>query len=390
MTAKLATTMGIELSYVPAVIQTLYDQDVHFDESRENENYSPQEERAVCRGLAQALRLLLDRRGIKHHDCHDDCNCVEVSTNPYRSAEKLINTARKVRIEAERIGLYPSLPYTIGGGAHIHTGIIGRDKKERKAYSCRMFVFAAKNPWLCWAFAHPNDDINSLPLHRECLTDRNTLAESIRLCQQEIEDRINEIVRLQRQLHKNRNKYFIYDNYYLGALAYNRERLIEHKKILRNLKAKVVENNIISLGRIYPTFDKDHVLRLTSYGKHGTIEFRAFEMGDEDQLLRQIKVADAIVRYVSQQTYTEVDINELPTAADLQAMTARDRRRGFVTMLRTLGLRPQDYREESARITARARLERAEQAVSDTTVIRAQARWQRRQRRHSRGLDASS
>lgn len=375
---KLATTMGIELTYCATAIQTMFDRGVpYYPNRRDTDGETP-----ICSGLACVLRNILSHKKINFYACGVDPSCVEVSTKPYTKLETLINISERIGREAAFIGLTPRLPYTIGGGAHIHTGVLGKTPDDRDNYKRRMCVFAAKNPWLSWAFADIYDKENRNPIFREDILSETTDIEGVRgrICFLE-----RSIVAAQREVHTNHG--WRNSNNYVERIS-NLNRKLLHARRKYNTELKQAKKPY-ELEEVVTSYQKDKLFRVTCYGKYGTIEMRMFDMGDSEQLARQIKLADAIVRYVSQQTYTEIARDEIPTMDEVWTMPWRARRDGFINMLRTLGLDPDDYREERVRIAERIRYWRtqdAQDAQANTRdprqadIVRAVARHQRRHR----------
>lgn len=417
---SLTTTMGVELTWVPQALQIALDRGAGFD---------PQEapgESNLTNALAIIMRTLITAKNIPtYRNAYVDPGCVEIATKPYKKLSSLLSVYRRLNREAVAIGLTPTAEYTGGGGAHIHTGIIGDTNAERDMYVKRMMLFAAMNPWMCWATLNVVDDINAKPISREMLVpvERESLSE---------QDLINRVQRRERNLIEGvnelhianiwgdteRNRYWrrIYENNVNDA----RTMLISARKALHALRMRLKAEtdgptNHIPVSKICYGGNKDHMVRHTRYGQNGTIEFRSFEMGDEAKLKRNIILANAICRYVERWDITEYNPNELMSGAQIRALKWSQAKAGWLGMLDTLGLDRADYREETAQIARRWRFARGEKinptaadehssrAAPQTdhgqlaamhradrereqtvAATRAQARWERRQERGGR------
>ena len=117
--------MGIELSFVPTILDRLMDLNRRVAKS-DNVDRVVQGSGEICEGYAFALEGMLDLRSIPYHDCHRDPDCVEVSTKPYDNKKRLFSVVRKIIAQAKRIDLEPTAYWYNGGGAHIHVGVMGK------------------------------------------------------------------------------------------------------------------------------------------------------------------------------------------------------------------------------------------------------------------------
>lgn len=308
---SLTTTMGIELTYIPAAIQIALDRGATFEPS------SAPGESALIDAFARLMSNIVKAKNIPtHKGVHTDPGCVEIPTKPYRKLTSLINVARRLRREAEALGMVTEAAYTNGGGAHIHTGLIGDSEQERQMYAKRMMLFAAMNPWLCWATLNVNDDINAKPICAHHL-------QQSRYGEDEEESEENFIERLEFEI-----KHLIEEEkalHYLGAWTneYRQYRnkndvrraqreVMEWRKLLYNYR-KVNRNKGVwnrQVSAIQYIGNKDHMVRLTTYGQYGTAEFRCFEMGDEAKLKRNIILANAICNYVERWDITKYNIKK--------------------------------------------------------------------------------
>jgi hypothetical protein len=293
---KLATTVGIELTFMPILFDYLMYYNRKYSDSVEK--VIP-ESNSLCRGMASALEFSLRARKIPFNKCHKDPDCVEVSTKPYITTNALFRTIDKIWKCAADHDLLPTSKYYNGGGAHIHVGVIGACRASAINFTRRMLIFGAQNPWLSWAFVGETDDCNAEPLTLGIITDRD-------------------------ETHNQKD--FKDEGYF-------------------------------SLEEIYSLFNiKDYILRSTHYGEQGTVEFRAFEMPElQVTLHKYVYLVDSIVKHVSGQTYTQLRKCDIPTKADIERMPYSKRKAGFHGMLRMLGFDPSDWREETVHMAVSLR-----------------------------------
>jgi hypothetical protein len=104
---------------------------------------------------------------------------------------------------------------------------------------------------------------------------------------------------------------------------------------------------------------KDHMVRFTSYGVNGTVEFRCFEMGDEAKLKRNILLANAICRYVERWDITEYNPKDVMSGNTMRKIKWSAARAGWLGMLAKLGMDAREYRAETAQLALRWRWSRA-------------------------------
>lgn len=403
---SLTTTMGIELTYVPLAIQTAIDRGAAIEPQKN----LPGEE-YLCNAFCRLMAKLVEAKKIPtYRGVHTDPGCVEVQTRPYRKLTTLINVARRLRHEAEALGMVTEASYTNGGGAHIHTGIIGDSDQERSMYAKRMMLFAAMNPWLCWATLNVNDDINAKPINMHHLQ-RDRYGEDAAMSEEDYVSRlayaITELVGEETALHNS-----AWSNDYLrvrNACDVHRAQreVMDWRKLLFNYRrANSNKGDGVlrrSVSDIQYIGNKDHMVRLTTYGKHGTAEFRCFEMGGEDKLKRNIILANAICKYVERWDIAEYNTAQVMSGSQMRNIKWSEARKGWLDMLTMLGLDAADYRNETAQIAARWRYARSEgsdptaaevpeaqeqrerrEGTTARDATRARARWERRQERGGR------
>ena len=355
---SLTTTMGIELTYVPAMYQVALNRGATFEPE-----YAPMESDVNC-ALARLMQHLIRAKKIPvWGEATTDPGCVEIRTKPYRKLSTLLSIARRLRREAEELGLVVQADYSSGGGAHIHTGIIGSDNKERSMYSKRMMLFAAMNPWLAWATLNTVDDINAKPLTRQHLSRRNRYSDNndedtVEHCESHIKSYAHVVARETAYMHRaDRWCERVYRERGARDVLAAQTYLMMWKMRLIRLRSKSAkaETDMLSVESIQYTGDKDDMVRITDYGDNGTIEFRCFEMGGEDKLKRNIILANAICNYVEKWDITEYNSNDVMSGEQMRAIKWSEAKRGWLNMLAMLGLDPADYRNETAQIAHRWR-----------------------------------
>lgn len=351
---KLATTMGVELTYVPAALQILADEGITLPD-----NYGgPQHD--LTSGFVGLMRRIVEHKNIPtYRGVLSDPGVVEIPTKPYQKLSELMTVIRSLNKEAENIGLLPGAQFQSGGGAHIHTGTVGKTPEARYDYARRAIIFASMNPWLAWATAGTGDDINSQPIPRHMLRNVASLREvqnDIANYEQEISIYKTRIAGFEKQAHEAKDEYV--------RTHYNRYRESDVRRIkgfrkmiieLRKTEAKLLTENatpVVLIDQLNIGTGKGYMFNYTGH----TVEMRCFDMGDASYLKKNILLANAIVKYVSKQDYTEINLDWLPTGEQIRNMTWRQARMGFVGMLHTLGLNPDDWREYVAQIAIRWRM----------------------------------
>lgn len=358
---KLVTTVGVELTYVPAAVQIALNRggDFHPDNAPD---------RSLCEGFSWLMRQLLYAKKIETYDIGTDPGCVEISTQPYDKLRPLLAVARKIRKEAEAIGMVVAADYTNGGGAHVHTGVMGKTLEERGLYRGRMMLFGALNPWLAWATCNVNDDINAQPLtlkHMRSCSPEKDWQDTLRMARQYEAALVKE----QRELHTAN----VWGN--PNASLRLARHMREYRAGMRHWKKQERGSRLgavpctMKMTSMWGPGDKDHMLRGTGYGDNGTIEFRCFEMGGEDKLARNIKLANAICDYVSRWDITEIDMDKIPVGSEIYNMKWSEARKGWLNMLTLLGLDPAEYRDETAQIARRWRWCRVQEPKLNPTAV---------------------
>lgn len=368
---KLSTSMGVELTFMPVAMQWCVDALDPEYQKHPDSCIDVYEQNVMCACFVGALRQYMTTHSIPFYKCSQDPGCVEVPTKPYTTLNELTKVCRQIWKAADKFCLLPELPSFNGGGAHIHTGVVGKSSKERQEYIGRMAVFANHNPWLSWAFIGSSDSINAEPIPARHIRDREE-AGTLEDIEQGIAYLRDSIQRETRMLHRP-------GQWTSAGLRRVHERTIERfranylnaRRKWLTLRGK--RANDIPVAGLELHDCRETMLRLTYYGDHGTIEFRNFEMpGDMQTLTKYILLVDAIVTHVKQQDYDTIPASALFEKEDFQAMTWRQRRAGFINMLVMLGLDPDDWRAERVQIALRMRAQRpakpkAEQAADDAT-----------------------
>ncbi len=159
MQRKLCTTFGIELSFV----SSYYTRILAKLGCRNEDDFSIIHH--IHNTKAEILKVYFYEKKIPVFRCDTDPTCVEISTKPHKTVNSLMYAVRHIWKAAHLFELETSSPYTTGGGLHIHVGkdkIVPKDQFNE--FKRHLLTFAAKNPWLCWAFLHPEDDANESPV----------------------------------------------------------------------------------------------------------------------------------------------------------------------------------------------------------------------------------
>ena len=333
---KLATSMGIELTFMPIMFDYMMQYNSKFSDDAEEVIPASND---LCRAMAYCLRQSLTWRKIPFNKCSKDPDCVEISTKPYTTHATLFRAVHKIWNEAEKHDLQPTSEYYNGGGAHIHVGNPYPDtSKKHHDFKRRMTVFVAQNPWLSWAFIGLTDDENAEPLSKSLVIGREIKT---------IEQLQRDLIYHSKTLHEPSiwgNKGRRHDhiaNIEYSRIDYTRTKLALHR-------ARRNERKVSQLNDIQVNDYKEYVLRSTDYGCNGTLEFRAFEMPDTEEKLQQyVYLVDAIVTHVMVQKYTEIESDTIFNTDDLVKMPYSKRKAGFHGMLRLLGFDPADWRDET-------------------------------------------
>lgn len=353
---SLTTTMGVELTYVPAAIQIALDRGAGFDP-----DHAP--DSSLVGGFCTLMRHMVQAKKIPVQQVGTDPGCVEIPTRPYSKLSQLLSVARRLGREAQALGLTTNAEYTNGGGAHIHTGVIGDTEPDRDMYKARMMLFCAMNPWLAWATLNVNDDINAKPICRHMLTQKTFgLLTPQGLCER-IEEYRRSILRAEAHLHtpdiwgdlrariatqRRLNRYKVESN--ANRVPYYRMVRAE----MQSGSSKYARVRDISLQHF-----KEYMVRFTSYGVFGTVEFRCFEMGDEAKLKRNILLANAICRYVERWDITEYNPKDVMSGSTMRKIKWSAAKAGWLGMLAKLGMDAREYRAETAQLALRWRWSRA-------------------------------
>ena len=357
---KLATTMGVELTFLPAIHERIYA--ALGGKVNTSELYSERELREfLCNVMAEALR----QNQIPYKKCHLDPQCVEVPTHPYDSVRKLTRVISKIRRMAKRCEMVPVVSYSVGGGAHIHTGVLGKDETEKSKYIAAMMLWAQRNPWLSWAFSGFNDISNANPVSADHIygtVDAREISDAIWAYERAIawmrESREN-ILYYTAEAHK---KGVSPERRYMNQMsAINAAKmLVRRRKTMLVMANKILRyymtptQDTVEYSDIRPCIDKDTVVRYAAC--YGTIEFRCFLMTpDMEGHRKHIALVNAIVSHVWEQAKACTDgIFPTPTDVDL-GMTYSEAKRGFNSMLVSLGFDPLDFRSECVNIARKFR-----------------------------------
>lgn len=347
---KLHTTMGIELTFMPPAMQDIINAINPEGDREPDEILSENAQNSMCKAYVGVLGKLLIERKAAFHDVSNDPGCVEVPTKPYTTLNGLAKACKAIWKCADHLGLVPRLESFNGGGAHVHTAILGKTREDRQQYVARMAVFANRNPWLSWAFLGVVDDINAEPIvWTKIVSGRQVTREQLT---HRIDQYRNQIGTLTAELHEASNWESSWEQRWHIMQMDECRRLMNAAKLRLH---RFVDNGLALTDFEMPN-GKSLCMRHAPYGPSGTIEFRAFEMPDTcDELAKRINLCNAIVAHVRDQTYTSVAINTLFNKEQHDALTWRQRRDGFNAMLSDVGLDPADYKAERVQIALRMR-----------------------------------
>ena len=362
---KLRTTMGVELTFLSPAMQVVIDSLNPTYDKNPDQFLSGNTQSDICRAYVEPMREALVKAKQPVKDVHVDPGCLEVPTMPYKTRNMLQRAISRVWKCAHSIGMVSTLPSFYGGGAHIHTGRIGETGKEIDEYTGRMFVFANRNPWLTWAFVGLTDGTDGnatnaapLPLEHFSILHRD---------RDYWQDRVNryreKIINYTRSLHSD--KWHFADGWIKRHIQNSTREYMQARLGLKRYNADAG----IPVESFRGNCGKSHMLRETSYGKKGTIEFRAFEMPEDKQtLFKYIDLVDKIVAHVAAQDYKTVAVDSLLTEAQTNALTWRQRRDGFVRMLEAIGADPADYKAERVQIALKLRLAAAKRREQEKAI----------------------
>lgn len=378
---KLATTMGVELTFMPRLFDDIYESSG--GKATVWEHY---EEASVRSFLASALKQTLQRKGIHYHSCDIDPACVEVSTRPYSTANSIRKIVCAIRSSAKEMQLSPTARWTGGGGAHIHTGVVGETEQQRMAYAAAMYVWAAENPWMPWAFIHRNDCSNAQAIEYKqvmCAGNDGVTLESLlgdwRGHVESYKHWRGEMVKAERKLHTSEvwgnrcARTNVEGNDIWEARYYMRCRrrdvVAYEKEIVRMMgedldyarRMAEVKEDWVAVNKINTDFNKKFFMRRSYYGENGTLEFRCFLMPEFSAgHKKHFALVDAIVRR-AWRVAEAGEFERVPKpvdVGDLRRMKYSKAKLGFNSMLVDLGLDPKDFRSECVNIALRIRSRR--------------------------------
>lgn len=365
MPTILATTIGIELTYIPAVFdelrKTMQDNelegaDVIYKELSDFGMY----------GYSKMMGAILNKRSIAVSACKTDPGCVEIPTLPMQRASVVRKTIKDITTVAAECALYPTAWHTIGGGAHIHTGLYATresvmaqnpdmsrwqisDKVQEinKIYALVLQVWLTKNPWFAWAFAGCADFANAQTITREQLSNRGD-AGSIPYLEEQTK-RYSGMARCERLEY--------YRNIKLGRPNYNNDYTYyrsEFNSYRARLAQKRAEIAAAGISADYKTVDELNAIDRKQYAivqRDYTMEFRGFIMpkklsGHETH----IAIVDKIVRYARDETQAmidtgimELDMRGSMNKKEMAKLTLKDSLKGFKKMVEGFGFSYKDF-----------------------------------------------
>lgn len=157
---NLSTTMGIELTYIPNILQMIA------DDFENGVDLAEDMEDTFLYAKRREFQKALRNKGFLQNFVRvgEDPGVVEVPTKPFKKLESLLKVAATATKTAKEVGMSPKLPYQTGGGAHIHMGMKDSPQSprhEQRANALKKLV--AEYPVMSWAFVDLSDDINATP-----------------------------------------------------------------------------------------------------------------------------------------------------------------------------------------------------------------------------------
>lgn len=362
---KLVTTMGVELTFVPAVHERIF-----VATKGKVNSTKAHAEGYLLEFLCTAMKQGLQANNIPHFKCHVDPGCVEVPTKAYSTARTLGNAIRRIRALAKQCDTVPTASYTIGGGAHIHTGVLGETDEQRAIYKSAFALWAYNNPWMAWAFAGINDASNANPIsYNEVLGQEEAVEDLIARYEYEYGEYKAErhnAAHATKIAHEIGTDEFIL-RHYMRRADESRKWCVRHRSNMLKLAQKILDYYMsdaenpptIPYKKVMRQQTKNTFIRHTSYGKQGTVEFRCFLMPkDTKGHDKHIALVNAICQRVWDQARACVD-GMLPRPQKINLnMKYSEAAKGFNNMLAELNLNPADYRRERVNIALRMRYQR--------------------------------
>jgi hypothetical protein len=384
MPKKLITTMGIELTFVPSIYDLI-------NEAVPGAINTPTSYGGSDLRVAHAsfMSNVLKKRGVKVYNCGTDPGCVEVPTMPYDDGKELLTACRNVHSAAEVCMLQPYATYTRGGGAHIHTGRVGKDDAEKRRMTAHVMAWMTANPWFAWAHAIPKDEDNANPLTAQDvykkLDARMEYDMAIARLQQalkDLQDFQKDLSSAEKELHTVKG----WEQSHQGMdeytdMEYWRRNVVRcHRYVAEYLKAfyeasatyaaSLRETARVMVTDIRPYNCKNRV----TVDRGQTIEFRCFTMpwdykGHVKQFVLVNNLLKLLYKNASGKDGEYVDY-PMMGAQQINSMKYSEAKRGFNAMLESLALDPDDYRAERVNIAVRfrqLRTERKELLASNAT-----------------------
>lgn len=366
---KLPTSVGIELSYMPAMMEELHNE-------LASEGFKVwQDSDYVYAPFMRAMQFRLDKFKIKVFKCSTDPGCVEVPTLPYKTANALRTAIRKITATARGVGLLPTSSYSIGGGAHIHTGTLGSTSKEQTIYKALMTAWHGRNPWFAWAFAGANDFSNAQAVSTtQVLSNVKETPEALRRRIKRIESDIkmlqDDLITETEELHTERNWTATWRREdkesdvwrYTRYMIQNKRELMDYRRQLAALLDTSSHPSLVHYTKINTDLPKSYVVAHRGH----TVEFRCFRMAATNKGMDYLVAAACGVvtqcrdemRLMVELGVDEVDTRGVMSECELIAMKYSEAKRGFNAMLRSLDLEPSDYREYCVNMALRMRYRR--------------------------------
>lgn len=361
---KLATTLGVELTYLPYFYEQVYKRTGIL-----LGNDSTADEDIRRKMLYQIIRTM-DKKGVDAFKKSMDPQCIEIPTRAMDCPKELIKNIKDITAVAKQHGGMPVVSYSVaGGGAHIHSGIPNDAPNYRK----HMMAFAANNPWLSWAFAGYSDNHNACPVLRKHIYanggSRDVVKEARHKRAQaykELHAVKNDIVEYTRYLCGHTTEYHASadnygDSYTLRYINSTRRELMGLRRKMLNLKKLIAtplpkkqNTNLIAVSGLGELKQKNYCV----VSRSCTMEFRAFRMlKDMRKFNKYILLVNRIVEYVKAQCAN--DLIPVPGYSEDDYTKLRDSYRaqciGFNKMLDMLGLDREHFRAERVNMALRIR-----------------------------------
>jgi hypothetical protein len=161
---KWVTSIGHELTFLPTKEFSVRTQKAVFNIGTCDDDYYEEVERCV-----DVIRAKTRSGRIKRNDVHNDCGCIEISSEPLKNWKTFESWNNRVRKIAYTNGMTHKLSWNAGGMGHHHIDM------QKDEVVDNLFKIVAARPYLSWMFVDPEDTKNcqtiaSWYLHRHLMT----------------------------------------------------------------------------------------------------------------------------------------------------------------------------------------------------------------------------